>query len=80
MWTSIAWREGMAAERRFQFAEPLFRPLADEFRGDVQIGGRAPVDLGRGLAAVLTSCETRSITISLGRSSAVNRRMRLIAA
>ena len=31
-------------ERALQFVEALFRPFTDELGGDVEIGGRAPVD------------------------------------
>jgi hypothetical protein len=40
---------GQTGESRFQFWQALLGPLTDKLRGDVQVAGRAPVDLGRRL-------------------------------
>src|SRR5579863_648573 len=42
---------GQAGEGRLQFRQPLLGPLADKLRGDVQVAGRAPVDLSGRLEA-----------------------------
>ena len=42
--TGMAARGASADNAALQFAEPFFGPLADEFGGDVQVLGRAPVD------------------------------------